>query len=300
MSETIIPLWYKDQWNDKAFIRYQNRGYVLKGTTEAPIRIQGKKFYFLGTGELEAQPYQKGDTISVLNPTDDTIEMESREWDAPYALYDWDGPEAHRMPVNEAAVRQEQAAKALGRRSDRIIYDAIMAASLPGDQIFGSYSTAFDPYTLMAGFEKLADNDVETADGGIFCPLPSKAFYQCQTYKVFANSDWTGGDLPLTRMVKHKTFDVGHCFILPPHLRRLYTGNTTEVRFRAWHKSAIGAGHNREMRTEWIREGLRKRWTVNHTIDGCAAVMQTKGIVEFRFKLDSPIEDEIQRTEAVA
>jgi hypothetical protein len=141
---------------------------------------------------------------------------------------------------------------------------------------------------------------VETADGGIFCPLPSKAFYQCQTYKVFANSDWTGGDLPLTRMVKHKTFDVGHCFILPPHLRRLYTGNTTEVRFRAWHKSAIGAGHNREMRTEWIREGLRKRWTVNHTIDGCAAVMQTKGIVEFRFKLDSPIEDEIQRTEAVA
>lgn len=290
MSDVIVPGWFKEQWARQAIIRFQNRGYVLKGTTMAPVRIEGKKFYFLRTGTMEAQPYAKGDAVSGINPEDDTIEMESSEWDAPFNLYDYD---VSRIPVRELDARQQQAAAAIGRRADRIIYDAVMAASLPSGHTFGSYSDPFDPYVFLSGLEKLADADVETADGGVFAPLPSLAFYQLQTYKIFANTQWVGGNLPLTRMVKHATFDVANAFILPPHLRRAYTSNGTELRFRIWHKSAIGAGHNDNLRTEWTREGRYKRWLVNHTFDGVAVAVQPAGIIEFRMKADSTIDKEV-------
>jgi hypothetical protein len=297
MSDVIVPGWYREQWDKQTIIKFQNRGYVLKGTTAAPLKIEGTKFKFLRTDLMEAQQFTKGDTVVGLNPDDDTVEMESTEWDAAFHLYDWD---VTRLPVAEVDARQQQAANAIGRRADRIIYDAIMAATIDGSQVFGAYTDPFDPYTFLSGLEKLADNDVDTADGGIFAPIPSKAFYQLKTYKIWSNSQWIGGDLPLKKMVQHQAFDVANAFVLPAHLRKAYTANTTEVRFRIWHKSAIGAGHNQGLRTEWEREAKKKRWFVNHTIDGCAVAVQPAGIIEYRFKLDSPIEDEIQRTQAVA
>ncbi len=289
-----VEQWYKNQWADNVIIRYQNRGFVLKGTTEGPVQIDGDKFYFLRTGQIEAQPYSKGDAVSGLNPEDDKVEMKSTEWDAAVELYDFD---QSRITPNEAQTRQEQCARALGRRSDMIIYDAVMGAQLERDQVFGSYTQPFDPYLFKQGLEKLIDNDVET-EVGVFAPLPSLAYSQLETYQIFANADWIGGDLPLTKMVKHKSWDIANCFILPPHLRQKYTSGT-ELRFRIWAKSAIGAGHNDNVRNEWTREGRYKRYLVNHTIDGVAVPLQTAGIIEFQMKADSKIESEIVRTDNV-
>lgn len=294
MSEAVAPVWYREQWAQNVIHRFQSRGYVLKGTTEAPVRIQGNKFHFLRTGLIEAQPYTRGDDVAVLNPVDDTIEMESKEWDASVPIYDYD---VTRLPVNERQARQEQCVTALGRRADRIIYEAVMAATLPAGQIFGSYANPFDPYVFKQGLEKLTDSDVPT-DMGVFAPLPSLAFSQLETYKIFANSQWVGGDLPLTKMVKHKSWDIAHCFQLPPHLRKSYTSGT-DLRFRVWVKSAVGAGHNDSIRNEWAREATKKRWLAIHTIDGVAVPLQTEGIIEFRMKADSAIQPEVQKTQAV-
>lgn len=291
-----VPTWYQEKWANSVIMRYQNRGYVLKGTTEAPVKIDGQKFYFLRSGQMEAQPYERGDAVTPMNPDDDKIEIESKEWDAAYAIYDYD---VTRLPVREQDTRQQQAAAALGRRSDRIIYDAVMAATLDPSQIFGAYTDPFDPYVFKAGLEKLIDNDV--VDGGdnmVYAPLPSLAYAQLETYKIFANSQWVGGDLPLTKMVKHKSWDIANCFILPPHLRKAYT-STTELRFRVWHRSAMGSGHNDNLRVEFTREGLKKRWVANHTIDGVAKDLQAAGIIEFRMKADSAIMAELERTVAV-
>jgi len=295
MSDQIVAQWEKEQWDTQVKLRFQNRGYMLKGTTMPPVRIDGKKFHFLRTAAMEAVAYAKGDAVSAINPDDDTVEMQSSEWDAPFNLYDWDKT---RIAPNEVDARQQQAAAALGRRADRIIYDAVMNAAIDGSQVFGDYTQPFDPYTLLRGMEKLADSDVGT-ESGVFSPLPSKAFYQCETYKIFANADWQGGDLPLTRMAKHKTFDVANCFILPPHLRKAYTTGT-QLRFRVWVRDAIGAGANADLRTEWTREGRYKRWLVNNTIDGVAVPVQTEGIIEFRMKADSTIDKEVVITKEAA
>jgi hypothetical protein len=289
-----VPVWYREQWAQNVIVRFQARGFTLKGTTEAPVKIDGNKFYFLRTGSLEAQPYTRGDAVAVLNPDDDKIEMTSAEWDAAVAIYDFD---VTRLPASEKQARQEQCVNALGRRSDRIVYDAVMAAPLPAAQIFGDYSAGFDPYLFKQGLVKLARGDVPV-DTGIFAPIPILAFAQLETYKIFANADWIGGDLPLTKMVKHRTWDRANCFELPPHLEAANTSGT-QLRFRVWAKGCIGAGHNDAIRNEWTREGLKKRWVANHTIDGCAKPLQTEGIIEFRIKADSAIAAEVVTTHAV-
>lgn len=299
MSEQV-PVWFRDQWAQDTILRFQNRGYVLKGTTQEPVRIEGDTFYFLRTGSMVATSFKRGDDHGLNNPDDDKLSFKSTEWDAAYPIYDWD---VTRLSVKEQDTRKQQAAAALGRKADEIIYDAIMAPTLPAGQIFGDYTKAFDPYELKKGLDVLADNDaIDTTDGGmIFAPIPTKFYSQLETYQIFANSQWVGPEnMPLAKLgTKHKTWDTAHCFQLPPHLRKKYTASTTQCRFRIWNKSAIGAGHNEEMRMEPYREGRKKRWIFNHTIDGCALALQTEGIVEFRYDITSAIAAEIQPTKVI-
>lgn len=288
---------YREKWADNCIIRFQNRGFVLKGTTQPPVRIEGTKFHFLLTDNVAASKFTKGDTVPVVNPNDDTVEIQTQEWDAAVHLYDFDRT---RISYNEEDRRQQQLTMALGRTADEIIYDEIMSVTLPASQIIGDGSTGMDPYMLLKGVEKMVDNDV-VLDHGIYGPLPSMSFNQLKTKKLFANADWQGGDLPLTKMrgVQHKTFDAVHCFYLPPHLRKKYTSGGT-TRFRIWVADCVGAGHNEEMRTEWERQATKKRWFINHTMDGAAKVLQPTGIIEFQVDANSTIEQEVELTKAVA
>ena len=66
-----------------------------------------------------------------------------------------------------------------------------------------------------------------------------------------------------------------------------------------WNARAVGAGHNKELRTEWERKAIKKAWFTNHTIDGAAVPLLDEGFVEFRIDADSAIESEVVRTEDI-
>lgn len=291
-----VPAWYRDQWATQVIQKFQNRGFVLKGMTEPPVRIEGNKFYFLRTGLLEAQPYARGDDVALLNPEDDTISMESAEWDAAVAIYDFD---VTRLPVREVDARQEQCMNALGRRADKITYEqGVLAANVPAGRIIGDYTTGFDPYMALQGCDALQAADAFEA-GKIWCGLPERAWNQMLTYKIFSSSDYVGPDLPILRGVEKRTWNMVNWFRLPPHLKAFANAPTnTQLRFRMWNQHAIGAGHNENVRNEWERQATKKRWFVNHTIDGVAKPLLDEGFVEFRILATSPIQSEIQRTVA--
>jgi hypothetical protein len=292
MTEQVAA-WFRNQWASQVIVKFQNKGFMLKGTVEPPIKIEGDKFYFLRTGLIDAQLFTKGDSITPINSDDDKIEMASKEWDAPVEIYDWD---VTRLGVREVDARQAQCSYALGRKADRIIYDAIMGAALPGSQIFGDYTKPFDPYVFKNGLAKLSQNDVE-GDGGVFAPLPVIAYGQMEMYKEFSNAEWAGPDLPLRSMTmtKARSWDIANCFQAPPHLTNAYTTGT-DLRFRVWHKSAVGAGSNDNVRNEWGRDFKKKCWVANHTIDGAAVAIQPAGIIEFRMKADSAIAQQVLLT----
>ena len=289
-----VPQWYRDQWNTRVIQRFQAEGYLLKGMTEPPVKIEGNNFHFLRSAKVDVGgPFQKGSAVQPLNPNDDAITFASQEWDAPFYLYSYD---VTRLPVNETDVRQAQATYALGRKSDHIIYDALMNITLPSaDQTSPAVLAAMEPYAAMEAIAVLFDYDVPD-DGQIFCGLPAMCWEQMKAFRIFANSDYVGPmDLPFVKRSERRSWNGVHWFRLPKHLYNYKTVNNPNDtwRFRMWHKSALGAGHNEELRTEWQRQAPWKRWFLNHTIDGCCVGLQLEGIYEFQVTVSKNVQPEV-------
>jgi Phage capsid protein len=299
-----IPQWYQDQWQRKAIIRYQNKGNTLKGLTTPPIRMEGQNFHFPRMGVVEAQIHPRGDDAAVVNGAADLVHMTTTRWSVGWPIEDFD---ADRIPVNEHDVALESCTNAIGRRSDRIIYDAVMAVALPAPQII-VLAAGLDPYSMSKALQVLVTNDVPSDDDNIFCPLPGLAYRQIEMYKEFANADWAGPDLPLIKKRKGRTWDIGNFFELANPLVKQYTNTTgaavngtpaNTLRFRIWHRDAIGYGAHREIEVEWERQALKKRWVGVHTMDGGATCLQTEGIVEIQIPANSTVAQQIITTHAV-
>lgn len=296
---------YRQKWADQIRLRFQARGFQLKGTVTPPIRIEADQFHFLRTGTLNASKWAgRGHAVNRQNGAEDKVSITSDEWDCPYELYDrdkWKG-----VPGEEQA-RQKQAGNAMGTTADQIIYAAVMGASIPGGNVIGDYSTGLDPYMLKKGEAILFDNFTPT-DGKVYFPVPATQFQRLTTYKVFQNTEWAGvTDNPRITSAQGRTYGLMNIFQGEPTLFAPYVGTAgpsggASVRIRVWHQECIGAGHvaPEQMRVEWKREGDYKRWLVIHTLDGGAVVIEPNGIVEYRLKADALIESEIMRTQAVS
>lgn len=301
---------YRQQWADRIRLRYQARGFQLKGTVAPPIRWEGTKMYFLRSGSLNATKWAgKGHAVNRQLSNDDKVEITSEEWDSPYELYDrdkWLG-----VP-GEEQIRQDQAANALGVTADNIIYSSIMSAALDPEQIIGDYTSGLDPFMLKQAEAVMFDNFTPT-DGRVYMPVPAQQFQRLTTYREFQNSEWVGvTDNPRIKASQGRTYGEMNVFqgertLFDPYKGQVQNlpggtpGSTAAgIRVRVWHQECIGAGHiaPQEMRNEWKREGDYKRWLVIHTLDGGATVIEPKGIVEFRLKADAPIQQQVMLTRA--
>lgn len=292
---------YRSRWDNQVRLRLQSKGNMLEGTVLPPMRIdvaadQTERFYFLRSGKLNTTKWGgKGHSVDFQGSDDDTVDIASEEWDCAFRLYDKD---KWATAAGEEQTRQQQASNAIGRRSDRFIYDAIMSAALPPENIIGDYSTGIDPYMLLEAEAKLFEHFTPN-DGGIYAPIPSRQYQRLSTYKVSANAEWIGGDLPLVKRTKARTFGSLNIFQGEQDLFTPYIAGS-QIRIRIWHKECVGAGYSgQKLRTEWEREAKFKRWNVIHTIDGAAKVIEPNGVVELRLKADALIESEIMRTKAV-
>ncbi len=276
----------KERWDSRVFHVYQAQGFTLRGTVLPPVDIDAKKFYWLKSGTGEATEYTVGDEVQDSNLDVTRIEVQAKEWDFGGRIYDWN---RSRISYREEDQLVQNAAMALGRQADRVIYDKFKATDFNAlGQVVGDFVSAWDPAKALQACDKLQSKDVPW-DGNVFCGLPSKAWNQMLTYQVFSNSQWTGPDLPFTKVTDRRSWNGVHWFMLPNHLRKL--PNATDLTFYMWHQTSTGCGNNEggNIRTEWERETKKKAWWYQSTIDGACEILQTSGIVECRMKADSAI-----------
>jgi Phage capsid protein len=294
-----VPAWFKQQWNTSVIQRYQQKGFMLKGMTTQPVDFIGDTFYFLRSAPVDVGgPRMRASALQPLNPQDDKLSVQSQKWDAPFRIYDDD---VVKMSVNEKDVRVTQAANAIGRKSDKIVMDAVMAATLPGGNTVASVAAQLDPRIVEGGIATLFNSDVPD-DGELFCGLPAFCWHQLLQYKTFANADYVGPDMPFAKGAQMKTWLRCNFFQLPKFLLNFKTVSTSNDtwRFRMWHRTAMGAGQNEGLRTEWERHMEQGNyWALNHTIDGCARDIQAEGIYEFQVTVGSTISPETINTHSV-
>lgn len=275
------PIWFQEQWARNVIHAYQSRGYLTKGMTTPPVRVEGKKMHFPIAGKGVAQDYTRGDKVKVMNATRGEVLLDAKEWDAADYCYTWD---LERMAASEMDATTETASMALGRKHDEVLFDLFRGLALPANQVVGAYADAAlpGPTKILQARRELVKADVPTEDGRIYCGLPPLVFDDMMRYQVFANSQWVGGDMPFAKNTRMKTWQQVHFFELPEFLHTRPAAN--QGRFWMWHASTVGSGYTGQpLKTEWQWQLEYKRWYYQSTLAAGVCIIQQPGIMEFRY-----------------
>lgn len=275
---TEAPNWYVERYKADVIYQFQAAGHVLRGTYMPPAKIEGKTLYFpiAGKGDATEMPENISD-LKPMNAGRDKKSVTTKAYQAAEYIREID---LNRMSVNERAVAQKQAADALGRRADKVVYGALQAGTGTYGTVRGNAGGAWTLGDALQVATDLFKKDVPE-DGRAYCGVPQQAWSQMMTYEEFNNSQWVAGDLPFQKVRRAKFWAGINWFTLPEELF-ITTANVTK--FYAWHFNALGAGYNgEEMATRVTWENPKTAWLHNSWMDIGATVLLPEGIVECQY-----------------
>lgn len=287
------PDWYTVEYQTQVILKYQARGYELKGCVTGPVKIEGEVMYFPLMGELVAYEVTRNDQS---NPDSATMELIAQLWKHYEVQYAVNQVDLDKTTIGMVAGYAGGAARALGRKHSRVIFSSLEAEALTPAQIKGNYTTGFTldhAATMISDLYDRVEDDSEMA----VCPLPHTAFSQLMTYKEFASRDYVGEDLPFIKRENMKVWRNCLFFALPkrkgkadPYFR---IANATELDFHMWLPSAVGSGGlGDQIRTyvTWDNKRQGGGWDHKNVIGIGAKVLQPAAIERFKFKEDSVID----------
>jgi len=283
---TEASTWYVEKYKSGVLMEYQSQGHVLRGTYMPPAQIDGKKMYFPKAGKGSARKMEIGSDLVPMNAGRSRVELTTEAYQAAEYVYQVD---LDRMSANENAVAQQQAALALGRKHDSIIYDEIHAGTGTYGTVIGAFDAAWDLAKALSVSTNLYKRDVPE-DGRAYCMIPQLAFSQMMGFEEFSSADWVRGDLPFMKVRRAKFWGGVNWFTGPDEL---FPTSTNDVTFYAWHWMSIGSGYNgNDLNTRVTWENSKTGWLHNNWMDMGATVLQggtTGGIIECRFQGNSAI-----------
>ncbi len=272
------PVWFIELYSQGVTHHYQSMGFTLKNTTLPPVRIEGKKMYFMiaGVGDAE-EDVKRGDVAVPMNAGREKVEVTTTKDRAFDEIYEDD---LTQMTVNERQVYEKTASGALGRTHDRKIIKALKAGAT---KEVGAYADPLKLEYLLQARQMLNTDDVPTEDGELFFACDSVSFEVLMTYKQISNSEYTGPALPYTKAGNAVTWRGIHIFQVSDSILR--TGdNANEATCLLWHKSAIGFGTTQDVTTTPQWDNRKDCWTMNMRMRNGCKVLLPKGVVKVKAK----------------
>ena len=276
---TEAPVWYVNKYIDQAQLVFQQKGFLLRGMCMEPSRIQANVVNWMIGGKGEAVPLQRGSFGPAMNAARTTISATMADWQAADWVYETD---IEKMTANEQAVVSETCGRAIGRRSDLIIMNALNASSLT---VVDAGNAA--PFTLAQALTMkvtLQNQDVGWENEDIFCGLPPLFWQQFLSYRQVNDADWVGYDgQPYKTGAKFKEWNGVKWFMSPLSYAPVPTAyGGTSLDFFMWAKRAVGYGTNYELRSTVTWENLFSGWYHNNRFAATAQVLLPTGAVRGR------------------
>lgn len=288
---TEAPNWYVTQYNATAQHTLQSKGFLTRGMAMSPISVTGNvaRFFIMGKGKAVERALVP-ELVKPMNLAKRYVDLTMKHYQAAEFI---PHGEPEQMSVNEQTLVAQAGAMAIGRK-----FDSLLFQELDGDatiETIGDGTAAMDPglgSTAKAAITGLGD----AALNEFFCPLPSFAFEQMKMYKVFANSQYVGPDLPLLRNVEAKTWNGVHWFVMPGGFDKngalledsvFSSPDVANLKIDTylWHKSQLGFGSNYEVNAKITYENLYTSWLYNNTGNSGWKVLQSDGIKRLRIKV---------------
>lgn len=287
------PEWFRPQYEQRAMHIYQTRGNRLRSTvTQATSFNDSNEAVFYLVGKTVARKITR-------NSTPVPGGGDRKKFTAP--LYTWQTfdelrqYDLDRLALPEREYIYESGARALGRATDKEIYDVMKVAAPAVASGLDFSAGAFSAASAMTLAKAIID-DKAPFDGQIYCGLPSLAWMQFLGNKVVNSSDHVGpGSLPFTMPTDSRFWMGVHWFLLVEEEAEDYypVPESNKCDAFIWHKSAMGWGNKEDlsMIPQWDNRGEGGGcWTFNMQAKGCATTLQEgRAIKRFRLSTNSPI-----------
>ena len=270
---TEAPVWYVQKYIDQAILVFQQKGFMYRGMCTEPARIQANVVNWMIGGKGEAQLLQRGGFGAAMNASRTTISATMADWQAADWVYEAD---IEKMTANEQAVVAETCGRAIGRRSDLIIVNAMNAAS--GTTVVDNSNNPFTLVQALTMIQTLQNQDVMFEGEDVYCGLPPLAWQQFLSYRQVNDADWVGYDgLPYNSGPKMKDWNGVKWFRSALSYHPVPSANNYS--FFMWAKRAVGYGTNYDLRSTVTWENIFSGWYHNNRFAATAQVLLPAGVV---------------------
>jgi hypothetical protein len=276
------PAWFQPYYTDKVIHKLQNRGFKLKGMTSEATEIVGNECHWRIAATIEARLYARGSDAVLANGDRTKVQVTMETWQVYDIVYDDD---LSKMTPNEMEVVTLSGARALGRRFDLQIYDA-MNTDAPAAAVTDTTNgmTLANAMALVEAAQIASEG--EWGDAEWYCGLHSRLWNQLLAYKQFNSADWVG-DTPLVRASDSRNWNGVKWFLGRNSWFPVPSANQADVFL--WSKDCVGYGSNYSVKNNVEWEQPKTAWTANMRMAGKAKVLLSEGVVRGRFNTNAAI-----------
>jgi len=290
----FAPNWYVEQYKSNVRHYYQSKGFKLKQAVTPEGRIEGLTVKWPYFGVMEMQERQRGSQTPPANPAQGMLSATLKDYDLLWEIQQMD---LTKMTANENQAAYAAAGKAVGRKSDAIIFEAMNTAS--GLTTIGTGVEDWDIFYAMQATEALQDDD-QVDDDNLFSYIPYRWFNIMMTYKEFNASEWVGAALGFPTGTRVKNWNGVNWISLSK--KELIIPNTNQAYGFIWDKGAVGYASNYEGSTNMQWDNRAGCWTYRSDLQACAMALDptARGIRRLHFKTNTTLQRPVERTQAVA
>jgi hypothetical protein len=263
-----------DEFDDMVKMEYEARGFLLRDTVRVRNNVIGKtvKFPVLSGGSAYEKPIQ--DMVKPMNLDYARPEATLKNWVAPELSDIFSQKEINFDELKEVA---QQVSRAIGRRSDQIIIDAVGASATTKTIADGAAGMTYAKFIKLN--ELLNEDDVDLGDR--FILMSATAERQLLNDDKFINSDYVKNGV-LNGTGLNNQVVMGYKFIVIPTMAREGgLPKTGDIRTcYAYQKDSMGMGIGIDFKTDISYENLYTSFLINGLFKAGAVAVDKKGIVD--------------------
>lgn len=238
MALTIDQAFIK-QFESEVHMAYQRMGSKLRGSVRFKGNVTGKSTTFQKVGKGAATTKSRHGNLPVMNIDHSNVEVTLADY---YASDYVDKLDELKINIDERQVVAQNAAYALGRKSDDLVITALDSTS---NTVTEAGSDGLTQAKINTVFEYFGTNDVPD-DGDRYFVISPAAWVDLLGISAFSDADYVGpDDLPYKGGMVAKRW-LG--FMWMTH-SGLPIASTIRKTF-AFHRSAIGLASGQDVTTE--------------------------------------------------
>jgi len=243
----------------------------LRETVRVKTGVVGSTHRFPTAGAGVATQHNRGNDVVAMNAARDKVTVTLQDWDA----FDYeDILDIEKINFDDKKIIAETCAKAIGRREDQLIIDAIEAEIFAGNT-FGNGTAAFSLSLVQSAARYFDGNNVPMEDRTI-------TYTARQKEQFLGSTTVTSSDFNTVKALVAGEIDTFYGFKFITIGSRTEGGlprpaGTEQYAF-AYHKQAVGLAIGKEMTTmvDWIAEKLA--WQIGCIYSAGAVGIDANGI----------------------